>query len=256
LNLLVVNPNTSASVTETLRRHVHAAVGDAVTLYAVTARFGASYIASEASFAIAGHATLDAYAAHAAAYGEPDSVLVGCFGDPGVEALRELSSRPVIGLAEAAMRAAAARGRYAIVTGGAAWGPILWRLARALDLAATLVEIRTVAPSGGALAADPDAAHELLRDACHRASSGVASVILGGAGLAGMAAQVGSTLTVPLIDSVHAGALAALAAVGQRTQPTLPLAPPAGGTWTGISPTLLQHLQAVLPEDRPADGPH
>jgi Asp/Glu/hydantoin racemase len=240
LNLLVVNPNTSASVTETLRRHVHAAVGDAVTLYAVTARFGASYIASEASFAIAGHATLDAYAAHAAAYGEPDSVLVGCFGDPGVEALRELSSRPVIGLAEAAMRAAARHGRFAIVTGGAAWQPMLARLARALGLDKHVSGIHIVAPTGAQLAADSGAALALLRGACVRAASGADCVILGGAALAGMAATIAPALAVPLIDSVTAGAEAALAALGAAAAP--PGRGPTGVAWQGVSPELAQLL--------------
>ena len=62
--LLVLNPNTSAGVSALLATHVRAACGDrAIAVDVVTARLGAPYIACEASYAVAGHAALDAWAA-------------------------------------------------------------------------------------------------------------------------------------------------------------------------------------------------
>lgn len=217
MKLLVVNPNTTESVTGLLARRVRAAVGAAAEVEAITARFGAAYIASEASYVVAAHAALDACSAHCDAHGRPNAIIVGCFGDPGVFALREALALPVIGLAEAAMREAARHGRFAIVTGGAAWGPMLMRLARALDLADRLAVVEIVAATGAELAADPELAIASLADACARAAKGVDAVILGGAALAGMAETIASTLTptlaVPLVDSVDAAARAALAAL-------------------------------------------
>jgi allantoin racemase len=241
VKLLVVNPNTTASVTETLRRHVQASAGAAIEVQAASARFGASYIASETSFAVAAHAALDAYAAHVAAHGAPEGVLVGCFGDPGVNALREATARPVVGLAEAAMRAAAHHGRFAIVTGGAAWRPMLARLARALGLDDRLAGIHIVAPTGAQLAADPQGAITLLRAACRDAASGADCVILGGAALAGMAAAIAPALDVPLIDSVSAGAEAVLAAIAEGSPADATM--PAGVAWVGLSPALAQLLR-------------
>ncbi|RYF68991.1 MAG: Asp/Glu racemase, partial [Comamonadaceae bacterium] len=136
MRLLVINPNTSASVSALLHARLRAVCPAHVAFEVVTARLGAPYIASESSFAVAGHATLDAWAAatHGAGAGperEFDAVLIGCFGDPGLLALRECSAAPVTGLAEAAFRQAAARGPFAIVTGGAAWAPMLRRHAQA-----------------------------------------------------------------------------------------------------------------------------
>jgi len=54
----------------------------------------------------------------------------GLIGDPGLLALRESSPAPVSGLAEAAFMDAARHGRFAIVTGGARWAPMLQRLAQ------------------------------------------------------------------------------------------------------------------------------
>jgi Asp/Glu/hydantoin racemase len=214
--LLLINPNTSQVVTEKLAHHVRAALGETMTVEAVTATIGAAYIDSEASYAMATHATLEAYTDAPGA--PPDAVLVGCFGDPGVFAVREVSRGPVIGLAEAAFIEGAAQGRFAIVTGGTRWEPILARFALSTGHTASLAGIRTVAPSGAQLAADPKGARRLLAQACIEAAreTGADCVILGGAGLAGMAADIAAQVPVPVIDSVLAGARQ-IAALMQRT---------------------------------------
>lgn len=236
--LLVINPNTSERVSALLQQHVQTAAGSHVAVRTVTARFGAPYIADEASYAVAGHAALDAWAAALASPEPvPDAVLIGCFGDPGLMALRESSPAPVTGLAEAAFIEAARHGRYAIVTGGERWGPMLQRLAQALGQAQQLAGIHTVVPTGAQLAADPAAAHRLLAQACRDAAHqlGVQAVILGGAGLAGMAAAIQGDVPVPVIDSVTAGTHWAL-----RTPPLPPTRSTPGFdiVWEGLSPEM------------------
>ena len=204
MRVLVVNPNTSAEVSERLGTHVANGLPRGAEVDVCTARFGAPYIADEVSFAVGAHAAIDAWQAHVATHGEPDATLLGCFGDPGLHALRALARGPVIGLAEASLQAAAGRGRYAIVTGGAAWGPMLGRVVRAFDLATRLVRIETVAPSGAELAADRERALRVLADACRRAGEGADAVLLGGAGLAGLAAELRPVLDgIALLDSVE-----------------------------------------------------
>jgi Asp/Glu/hydantoin racemase len=153
---------------------------------------------------------------------------VACFGDPGVWALRESSGVPVMGLAEAAMREADELGPFAIVTGGQAWGPMLERLARGLQLGGQgrLRWVHAVEASGGELAAEPEAALALLGQACQqvlqddvqyllksaqvaagaRAMAPLASIILGGAALGGWSARLQPAPSCPVIDSVAAGA--------------------------------------------------
>ena len=227
--LLIINPNTSASVTEKLKQHAQAlCVGDQ-TVESLTARFGASYIVDEASFAIASHATLDTWAyASTLPHLKPASVLVACFGDPGLIALQENCPVPVTGLAEAAFFAAAKYGRYAVVTGGERWKPMLQRLAVSLNQQDQLAGIHTVVPTGGELAADPERAIALLLQACKDAQAKYKAdaVILGGAGLAGFTAKIQPLLSTPIIDSVQAGIAAALGLMGQtsrHTQPKMPL---------------------------------
>lgn len=240
--LLVINPNTSASVSGLLQTHVQAATGPGFQVHTVTARFGAPYISDEASYAVAAHATLDAWAAALAFTADapqppPDAVLIGCFGDPGLLALRDSSPVPVTGLAEAAFIEAARHGHFAIVTGGERWGPMLQRLAQTLGHAPLLAGIHTVAPTGAQLAADPVAARALLGRACSDAVRqwGVQAVILGGAGLAGMAAGLQPGLDVPVIDSVLAGArwaMGPLAPLPGRSTPGFDI------SWFNVSPEL------------------
>jgi allantoin racemase len=208
-NILLINPNTTTSITALLATHAQREVGDTAIFQAITAQFGAPYIACETSYAIAAHAVVAAWAQQTKASPNAlDGVLIGCFGDPGLLALRDVSDVPVTGLAEASLIAAAKLGRFAIVTGGARWKPMLERLASALGFESQLAGITTVAPSGAQLAQDPAGAQALLAAACQQAVKdfGVQAVILGGAGLAGMAAQVQPQVAVPLIDSVSTGA--------------------------------------------------
>lgn len=204
---LMINPNTNASTTQRLQDTLGPQVPAGVRLEAVTASFGSHYIACEASHAVAAHACLQSWAAYRQARSERvDGVLIGCFGDPGLFALREASSARVTGLAEASFILAAARGPFAIVTGGERWKPMLQRLAGSLGYGHLLRHVETVAPSGAALQADPAMAMRFLGDACERAAdAGVSSVILGGAGLAGYAQGLRERCRLPLIDSAEAG---------------------------------------------------
>ncbi len=207
-NILIINPNTTVSVSALLQQHGQAIALAQAQVHVITARFGAPYISCEASYAIAGHAALDAWAHALASDGaRPDAVLVGCFGDPGLFALREASSVPVTGLAEAALTQAARHGRFAIVTGGERWKPMLERLAQSLGFSDTLGGILTVAPTGAQLAQDRVAAQATLADACQQAAKqfNAQAIVLGGAGLAGMAAHIAPLVSVPVIDSVSAG---------------------------------------------------
>jgi allantoin racemase len=197
----LINANTTQGVTELIERHARAAVNGAVEFKAVTAAFGAAYISNEAAYAVAGHAALECLEREA---GGCDAVYLACFGDPGLFALREAASVPVIGMAEASMREAAKRGRFSIVTGGPAWNPILRRLALALDLSKELLNVRALPLPGPQLAARP----ELISEEVEKArNDGAQCVIIGGAALAGLAGKLQSR--VPLIDSVECGARAA-----------------------------------------------
>lgn len=194
-------------MTQLVAKHLRAAVSADMEIVPATGKFGSPYISSEASFAVAAHAALNCHEDFSTE--KFNCILIACFGDPGLHALREVSTVPVIGLAEASMQEAAERGgTFSIVTGGRRWPPMLERLARELGFAARLASIRPIALTGGQVAEAPDAAIGLLAAECRaaRERDGAGAVILGGAGLAGLGERVAQASGVAVIDSVEAGA--------------------------------------------------
>lgn len=254
--VLLINPNTSTWVTDALVAQIESVLGDAsdIELTAATATLGASYIACEVSYALAAHALLDSFAAH---YDGHDAVIVGCFGDPGTAALALVSPVPVIGMAEAAMREASAMGRFAIVTGGAAWQPMLQRLALATGFGSRLAHIETVTRSAAELARDRPAALALLARACANAMShGSDSIILGGAAFAGYGDELARITNLPVIDSVSAMARAVRnhvqdPAVARSPGPSAGFARSAA-VYSGIAEPLARLLNAAPPPRDPA----
>jgi Asp/Glu/hydantoin racemase len=235
MRLLLINANTTAALTERLVALAQEMAPAGVMVSGATGRFGARYIASRASAAIAAHATLDAYAEHGAGAA---AVLIACYGDPGLDALRELAAVPVLGLADASAVAAAAAGRrFGVVTGGAAWKPMLEEFFARHGHAGRLAGVRAVAPTGGEIARDPEAALAVLAAACRACAEqdGADVVVLGGAGLAGLAARVAPQVPVPVLCSVEEGLRAAFAVLGQRGADAVPHAPV---ETIGLSPSL------------------
>ncbi|HLN10372.1 MAG TPA: aspartate/glutamate racemase family protein [Xanthobacteraceae bacterium] len=231
MRLLLINANTIAAMTDRLAAAAQRMAGDDIEVAGVTARFGGRYIATRATYAIAGHAALEAYAEHAAG---ADAVLLACFGDPGLAALREIADVPVIGMAEAACREAARRGRFAVVTGGAAWRPMLEEFVATLGLRNQLAAVRTVAPTGREIAADPAGSAGVLAAQCRAAvfEDGADVVILGGAGLIGIAELIAEQVPVPLIDGLAAAVGAAKAAL-REPRPGRTFAAPVGSVGLG-----------------------
>jgi len=216
MHVLIINPNTRVELTAALVEQFKPFVADqGLAVVGTTATFGHDYIASEYSYVMAAHAVLDAWHLHLFQHGRPQAVLVACFGDPGVWALREEADVPVIGLAEAWVLGARRRGPRGIVTGGAAWGAMRERRARGWEMGGPLglQGVRTVQAHGGELAADPaqglarleEATDQLLAQDMPPPSAPMRAVIVGGAALGGWAARLKARPGVELIDSVAAG---------------------------------------------------
>src|SRR4051812_22899151 len=200
--ILLINPNTTRSITDLVLKTARTFASPGTTLRAVSGAFGPRYIASRVGYAIAGHAAVDALANDK---GRKDVVVLACFGDPGLAALKEVSPVPVVGMAEASvLQGCALGGRFSIVTGGERWEAMLGGFVATLGLASRLASVRTVAPTGADIARNPKAAMALLARGCQACvkEDRADVVILGGAGLAGLAAQLAAKVDVPLLDGV------------------------------------------------------
>lgn len=242
--ILLINPNITPAITERILAVARQAASPGVELAGVTGRFGAQYVFTRAAAAIAAHAALDAYAE----YREPhDAAIIACQGDPGLAALREMSAKPVVGLTEAAILAACQLGqRFALVSGGERWGPMLREFVAAMGLTSRCAAIRALPQTGAALNSDPEDGPRRLVAACKAAveEDGAEAVILSGASMAGQAARLQPQVPAPLIDNVVAAVrqAEALIALGATKATAGGYAAPPPVDSKGLSPALAAKL--------------
>ena len=104
MKLLLINPNTSSAMTSAIGQAARAVAGPGTEVVAVQPSFGPASIEChyDEAFAAAGVAEQ----VRLALAWQPDAVVIACFGDPGLDAAREATGAPVVGVAEAAFHAA------------------------------------------------------------------------------------------------------------------------------------------------------
>jgi Asp/Glu/hydantoin racemase len=214
MRILVVNSNTTDGVTQRIAAAARAAASPGTEIEAVSAPFGLPLIVTRADWLVAGPATLAALSARRGHY---DAAVIACFGDPGLDAAKELLDVPVLGISEAAFHAAAMLGRrFGVVSFTAALRPMFEDCLAQHGLAARCAGFRM----GPAFAGDPsrvaEERAELLVELC-RASveeDGAEAVILAGGPLAGIAPVLAPRVPVPLVDGTAAAVRLAEALVG------------------------------------------
>lgn len=234
--ILIINPNTSASISDLVLVLARDAFGPVASPEMVTARFGASYIASRASAAIAGHATLDAYAAAQQDEQNYRAVVIACFGDPGIEALREISPVPVIGFAEASMRAASRlEGRFAIATIGTTWSEMLTELAQRLNLSDRLAGFISLDESSRQSGVPAG----MLQSAA--AGLGAQRVIIGGTGLIPVIPAIVQGSAIPILDA-HRIALQSALQHAQKETGVRSVTSLSAPEYVGLAPALADLL--------------
>jgi allantoin racemase len=211
MRIHLLNPNTSTTVTERMLLTLRQDLPEGIQIDGHTASFGSPYIADETSYAVANHAVVELLRevqTKVSLDSATDRVLIACFGDPGLFALRELAPCFVTGLAESAFYKAAQLGPFGVVTGGKKWEPMLRRLADALGYRDKLTALHTLEASGQQMVQDPTWAKQMLTQACRQTlaeAPKLSSIVLGGANLVGYARNIQHDVNTVLIDSVKAG---------------------------------------------------
>ena len=205
LRIRLINPNTTVAMTETIGAAARSVAATGTLIEAVTPSMGPASIEShyEEALAVPGLLEQIADGERAGVHG----FVVACFGDPGVDAARELATGPVLGIAEAAMRMASMVGRtFGVVT----------TLGRTVGRATELVHRYGYTHACAAIRAcevpvlaldDPTSdAHRRITAECHQlvGDLGVDAVVLGCAGMAPLCRSLSQEIGVPVIEGVAA----------------------------------------------------
>lgn len=204
MRLLLLNPNTTFSVTDRIADAASAAASPETEIVAMTAPKGVPYIATRAEAAIGGAVVLEMLAEH---HDQVDAAVIAAFGDPGLGGARELFDIPIVGLAEAGMLTACMLGRtFAIVTFAEALGPWYEECVAWHGLSSRCACVLTLGGTFGSVDSVQDEKEDLLIGLAERAvtENRADVIILAGAPLSGLARKVRHRIPVPVVDCVEA----------------------------------------------------
>ncbi|RMT96174.1 hypothetical protein ALP39_03594 [Pseudomonas marginalis pv. marginalis] len=204
MRILVVNVNTTASITDTIAQQARAVASPGTEIVGLTPFFGAESVEGNFESYLAAIAVMD----RVMAYDQPfDAVIQAGYGEHGREGLQELLNVPVVDITEAAASTAMFLGHaYSVVTTLDRTVPLI---EDRLKLAGLYQRCASVRASGMAvleLEEDPLAAMEaIVRQAELAIREDKAEVIcLGCGGMAGLDEQIRQRTGVPVVDGVTA----------------------------------------------------
>jgi allantoin racemase len=236
MRIRVINPNTTESMTNLIATSARAVAGPGTLVEAVNPAMGPASIESHYDEALSVPGLLTEIAR--GENEQVDAYVIACFGDPGLDAARELARGPVVGIAEAAMRAACFLGRgFSVVTTLDRTRGRAWDLADRYGVRAFCRGVHACDIPVLELETDPTVADRVVslgQQALERDGSDV--IVLGCAGMADLCATVSRRLGVPVVDGVTAAVAFAesLVRLGLRTSGREEFAPPRAKDYTGM----------------------
>jgi allantoin racemase len=237
MHLNIVNPNTTESMTRTIAAAAERVARPGTRIRAVSSAFGPVSIegAYDDAFAVPG---LLVRIAEGEAEGV-DAHVIACFDDTGLDASRALAAKPVIGIGEAAYHVASLLAqRFAVVTTLARSIPVIEDNLLRYGLARRCVRVRAAEVAVLDLEKPgSDARGRIAREIERALAEDFAdAIVLGCAGMADFAAELGTRFGVPVIDGVAAAVTLAesLAALGLATSKRGGYATPLPKTYTGL----------------------
>lgn len=204
MRLLVINPNSTASMTDKIADAARLAVPVGVTVIAQTNHAGPASIQGPADGDLATPGLLKLIAA-----ADADAIVIACFDDTALAQARALARVPVIGIGEAAFHAAMMLGKgYCVVTTLSISVPVIQENLRSYGLSDGCLRVRASEVPVLDLEKPGSAAEGKISAEIARAiaEDGAGAIVLGCAGMADLAARLAAMHHVPVIDGVAAAA--------------------------------------------------
>jgi allantoin racemase len=200
---LVINPNTSVAMSDGIRETAARVFPAPWACQVVNAPAGPESLESWRDYQLAGAAVLPLVGRQPA----PDGVVLACFGDPGLYALKEITPVPVVGIAEASISTALlVGGKFGILAAMTRAAPLMDAMVRAYGVEARYAGTVPLGMRVLDFEADPDATLDALVQAAGAlAARGADVMLLGCAGLTGFTAALTQRVPLTIIDPVEAG---------------------------------------------------
>ncbi len=216
--LVIVNPNSTVSMTDKIVAAARAVAGPDVVIKGHTCAGSPASIQGAADGAAALPHVLAAIKAAASA--GADACVIACFDDTGLPQAQRMVKIPVIGIGQAAFHAAMLQGyRYSVVTSLAESVPVIAENIAAYGVGSHCQRVRASDVPVLDFEQAGSSARDRLSDEITRAlaQDGADAIVLGCAGMSDLAADLSAQHGVPVIDGVAAAC--GLAAALVRLQP-------------------------------------
>ncbi|NEQ54583.1 MAG: aspartate/glutamate racemase family protein [Leptolyngbya sp. SIO3F4] len=157
---------------------------------------------------------------------DSDAFILACWGDPGIEAAREITSKPVVGIAEASLYVAnMVAAKWSVVTTLHRVRDMVEKTIQKTGLTDRCASVRTTKLAVLDTEQDRVATLGVLTEASKLAiqEDGAEAICLGCAGMSGLEQQLEDRLGVPVIDAVAAAVKMAesLVSLGKTTSKRL-----------------------------------
>lgn len=219
MHIRVINPNTTQAMTDTIGTAAKAVAASGTRISATQPDSGPVSIESHFDEAVSVLGVLDEI--RAGDLEGVDAYIIACFGDPGLNAARELTRAPVIGIAEAAFHAATLIStRFSVVTTLPRTTIIAEHLLDSYGMASRCRRVRAADIPVLELEANPDLALERIIEECLKAKQedGIGAIVLGCGGMADLTPQISAAVGLPVVEGVTAAVKLAEALVGLGLQ--------------------------------------
>jgi len=201
MRVLVINPNASVEMSDVIREQLHAVARPDVVVDVVNPAGAPPAIESALDEAACVPPMLKLVReARTCGY---DAVVIACFSDPGLDAAREATDLPVVGIQDAAMHLAAQIGyRFSVLTTLAHRSPLRERAALLAGLDRRLASCRPLdLPVLETVVNREQVVQKIVRIGRQAIEEDGAEVlVLGCAGLGDLAIRASRELGVPVID--------------------------------------------------------
>lgn len=206
MHILVINPNSTASMTASIGEAARAAATPGTTVTAMNPETGPPAIQGPEDGAAALPGLFALFDREIVERGSYDAAIIACFDDTGLMELRARSPVPVVGIGEAGYLAAARSGkRFSVITTLAVSVPILEANIAAYGLDHACARVRASGIPVLALEEDNTSTARIetaIDTALHE--DGCEAIVLGCAGMAPFAEQMQVARGIPVIDGVAA----------------------------------------------------
>jgi allantoin racemase len=228
VKLLVVNVNTTETMTAAIAEQARAAASSTTEIIGLTPRFGAASVEGNFESYLSAVGVMDAVASYS---GRFDAIVQAGYGEYGREGLQELTTVPVVDITEAGAHVAMLLGnRFSVVTTLARVRPAIEGRLRLAGLWDRCASVRASGVAVLDLERDRVAAREaIIAQASAAVQNDEAEVIcLGCAGMTGLDEEVAERIGVPVVDGVAAAVKLAesLVCLGLSTSKVLSYASP------------------------------